>query len=210
MMHKTLRTAAMAVAIAGGLAAIAQPASASTVLNFNDLAGPAGGGVPSYTSQGFKITSSSAAGFLLMSTGHPYNANPGGATLTHVMVNMNSIFERTDGGLFDFLSIDVSDYYNSASPIDLVFTFTDALGAITSETIKTDNLRGLQTLAFNRQNLSRFTMNSPTNWVQFDNIMLDTVSAVPEPGTWAMMLIGFFTVGGALRTSRRSAQAAAA
>jgi hypothetical protein len=208
MQSTTIRAAAMTAAIAAGLAAVAQPASASTVLNFTDIAGPAGGGVLSYTSQGFKITSSTAAGFLMMSTGHPYNADPGGATLTHNQQNMNSIFERTDGGLFDFLSIDVSDFYNSATPIDLVFTFTDSLGAVTTSTLKTDSLRGLQTLSFDRRNLSRFTMNSPTNWVQFDNVVLDTVSAVPEPATWAMMLVGFFTLGGALRTSRSRRAAA--
>jgi hypothetical protein len=31
----------------------------------------------------------------------------------------------------------------------------------------------------------------------------DVSAAVPEPGTWAMMLIGFGVVGGAMRTAKR-------
>ena len=43
---------------------------------------------------------------------------------------------------------------------------------------------------------------STSNSFEFDNI---GVAAVPEPATWAMMILGFGLVGGALR--RRSAQA---
>ncbi|MEK7429443.1 MAG: PEPxxWA-CTERM sorting domain-containing protein [Pseudomonadota bacterium] len=47
----------------------------------------------------------------------------------------------------------------------------------------------------------------------FDNATLDasplSVSAVPEPATWAMMIIGFAGVGGAVRVSRRRGLASA-
>ena len=35
------------------------------------------------------------------------------------------------------------------------------------------------------------------------NIALDTAAAVPEPGTWAMMLLGLGAMGAALRARRR-------
>jgi hypothetical protein len=35
-----------------------------------------------------------------------------------------------------------------------------------------------------------------------DNVVLNSVPGVPEPGTWAMMLIGFGLVGGAMRRRR--------
>lgn len=35
------------------------------------------------------------------------------------------------------------------------------------------------------------------------NIALDTTSAVPEPGTWAMMLLGLGAMGAAMRTRRK-------
>lgn len=45
---------------------------------------------------------------------------------------------------------------------------------------------------------------------QGDNFLIDTVTTgVPEPASWAMMLMGFFGLGGALRSRRAGAQAAA-
>jgi hypothetical protein len=39
--------------------------------------------------------------------------------------------------------------------------------------------------------------------VQFDNIVLADVPAVPEPATWAMMLIGFGLIGFVARRARK-------
>ncbi|MBB3345628.1 hypothetical protein FHY02_000066 [Sphingomonas sp. BK069] len=38
--------------------------------------------------------------------------------------------------------------------------------------------------------------------------MFGVLSAVPEPGTWAMMLIGFAMIGVAMRSRRRDMPAA--
>ena len=52
------------------------------------------------------------------------------------------------------------------------------------------------------------------NQIGFDNITLGSATpgagAVPEPGTWAMMLIGFGAVGFAMRRRRRTLDAQAA
>jgi hypothetical protein len=32
-------------------------------------------------------------------------------------------------------------------------------------------------------------------FIQFDNIGINNVSAVPEPSTWAMMILGFAGIG---------------
>lgn len=53
-------------------------------------------------------------------------------------------------------------------------------------------------------NLSSQPKNLPTDVQNFDYVLRVT-AAVPEPGTWAMMLMGFGIVGGALRRRRRSA-----
>lgn len=45
-------------------------------------------------------------------------------------------------------------------------------------------------------------------FVQQVKLDFDLVSAVPEPATWAMMLVGFFGVGSALRARRRQGLAA--
>lgn len=46
--------------------------------------------------------------------------------------------------------------------------------------------------------------NSQSSWFSVDQLVLNgTAAAVPEPATWAMMLLGFGFVGGALRSSKR-------
>lgn len=45
------------------------------------------------------------------------------------------------------------------------------------------------------------TADSSVNYVRFT---MQTVAAVPEPATWAMMLVGFGMVGAASRSRRRS------
>lgn len=45
---------------------------------------------------------------------------------------------------------------------------------------------------------------SPISLIEVvDNITFNTASAVPEPSTWALMLIGFGAVGGAMRSAKR-------
>jgi hypothetical protein len=51
-----------------------------------------------------------------------------------------------------------------------------------------------------------FTTTSPNGFADFKQLRLvlaDSVSAVPEPGTWGLMLLGFAGVGMALRRSRK-------
>ncbi len=46
--------------------------------------------------------------------------------------------------------------------------------------------------------------NSGGNYIGLDNVsVVQTVAGVPEPAMWAMMLIGFGSVGAAMRTHRR-------
>lgn len=47
------------------------------------------------------------------------------------------------------------------------------------------------------------------NQVAFDNIRLENVSAVPEPATWATLIIGFGMLGAFLRRRHRTAISAA-
>jgi hypothetical protein len=55
--------------------------------------------------------------------------------------------------------------------------------------------------AFNKV---RLVQNSGGGF-EFDNLTIGPVSAAPEPGTWAMLLIGFGAVGAAMRSGRRRA-----
>ena len=41
-----------------------------------------------------------------------------------------------------------------------------------------------------------------------DNVSISNVAGVPEPSTWAMMILGFGLIGSVLRSSRRRGMAA--
>lgn len=56
---------------------------------------------------------------------------------------------------------------------------------------------------------SSFTITSRGGMGLFDNLSFGAFSsAVPEPSTWAMMIVGFAGVGGMVRRSRRQTRAA--
>lgn len=64
---------------------------------------------------------------------------------------------------------------------------------------------GLNTLTFNTRNFAQNGGNPAGLRVEF---LQSNAIAVPEPATWALLILGFGLVGGAMR--RRSAQAASA
>jgi hypothetical protein len=59
-------------------------------------------------------------------------------------------------------------------------------------------------------NVNRVVFASTTPAFEFDNIAATLVSAVPEPATWTMMILGFGFVGFMMRGNRRKAVAFAA
>lgn len=79
---------------------------------------------------------------------------------------------------------------------------TDALLGDANVTYRNPRLRGLEnvdnfSVAGNRLDLS-FRASSPGDYVR-----VLTASAVPEPESWAMMILGFGLVGGAMRRRRK-------
>jgi len=62
------------------------------------------------------------------------------------------------------------------------------------------------TYHFNGAQLSSVEFTSSSNSFEFDNI----AAGVPEPATWAMMIMGFGMAGSAVRSSRRKTVAAVA
>ena len=58
--------------------------------------------------------------------------------------------------------------------------------------------------------LAQFSNGNPAIVAgNIDNISIPLPSGVPEPATWGMLILGFFGIGGALRSRRRSAPVAA-
>lgn len=110
------------------------------------------------------------------------------------------------GGLF--FTSDINGAYESGS---VILTVTDSRGAVVTRTINmsttssflgfsTDGLMGSVTLASD--------MSDGPIWPTANNLMLGQIAAVPEPATWAMMLLGFGMIAGAVRYRRRSAKVA--
>jgi hypothetical protein len=192
----------MSVAAATLLAAGA--AQAATVVDFNEFAHntPVRTYSAPIVSKGFSFTSDVARNGLGI-WGSINNADPGGATLLNWSAEKVTV-QRTDGGAFSLASMDLADTYNQGAPSQFLFTFFDGTDT-TTELVTLDRVRGLQTWAFNRSRLEWFSYAQVgTMGMQVDNLVFgDAASAaVPEPGAWALMILGFGAAGAALRRRR--------
>lgn len=180
-------------------------AQAATVIDFDEF--KHGGVVRVYSdpviSKGFSFTADQANNGLGV-WGSVNNADPDGATLVNWSTRVVTV-RRTDGEMFSLDSLEAADTYNAGGASEFLFTFFDGVREST-ELVTLDRLRGLETLDFNRQRLEWFSYTQVGGGgIQIDNVVLGApvVSAVPEPATWAMMILGFGGVGAVLRNRRR-------
>ncbi len=72
-------------------------------------------------------------------------------------------------------------------------------GSWTAFSANSGFVTGLNTLTFTTTNLRQATGNPAGLRVEFTN---SSIAAVPEPATWAMMIMGFGLIGGALRSRK--------
>ncbi|ODT86505.1 PEPxxWA-CTERM sorting domain-containing protein [Phenylobacterium sp. SCN 70-31] len=197
---------AVAAAALCGAPAIAQ---AATTIDFDEHAGTTlnRGIGTSFESGGLRFDYSGSSQFWVFGTTHASNANPGGATVRAADAGLTTV-TKVGGGLFDLLSIDLADQANTGFAAMVQFTFyyeDDTLGEI----FTLDTLRGLQTLTLDRRNLVAFSfrgVGAPST-PQFDNLVWgeSVVAGIPEPMTWALMIVGFGGAGAAIRRQRRYA-----
>jgi len=98
-----------------------------------------------------------------------------------------------------------------AAPLGLTVTVTDASGTTTQSLISptTSTFLGfVSTGGLSRLTVAA-TVGASSYWATVNNLTLGRANAgpvpvVPEPATWAMMLVGFGMIGGAARYRRRS------
>jgi len=132
-------------------------------------------------------------------------------TTNYLAVLGGSTASFTQGGStittvgYDWGSIDRYNYIKAYSGSTLVSTtwgsaYPPATGAIGSAA--TNKYVTLSYAASSK--ITKIVFGSDTNAFELDNV---TVSAVPEPATWAMLVIGFGLVGAATR--RRTSMIAA-
>jgi len=86
-----------------------------------------------------------------------------------------------------------------------VVSLSNLTHAFTSATLLNSSITNFNSSKVSLQNGVLQLNFIGTDWASNStaNIQLETASAVPEPATWAMMLLGIGAVGGAMRSRRR-------
>jgi hypothetical protein len=176
-------------------------------------------GVDTFT--GFSTTASTPTPILRSAGSYTYSASTrtsffGGGTFANPFLSPNTAtdtmtFNGFVGGVQaaggNFFGSNISGVFQ---PGDITITATDASGTVTQTIVgaTTDSFLGFVSDGA----LTSFTVVSVQPavgflWPSLDNLVLarraDAPGAIPEPATWAMMIVGFGMVGGAMR--RRNA-----
>lgn len=129
----------------------------------------------------------------------------------HLMTFTNSgstsgfVLTAVDGSVFKLGKFDfASGFVSGLAPVntltvegyggesDFIYTFVSGVDFNTSQ-YSTLSLNGLSAAEV------IFTATGPDNRASFDNFILTRLNAVPEPATWAMMILGMGMVGSAMR-----------
>ena len=186
--------------LATSLLGIAGIGHATTTVDFAPLTsyydGTAGDGA-TYMEGGLTFTSPGQ--LRNWGTWRDWNADPLGAVLYDNYAAAVTI-TKAAGGSFTLVSFDLADLFNDGSGGPMPFKYTDGAGLHITTLILDDRI-GLQTFQFNFNGLTSFSVGGSGFFFQLDNVVVDGVTAVPEPATFALLMAGLGAVG--LVTRRR-------
>ena len=209
MLKRTLMTAAAACVLAS------VPAYAAVTISATPGSDPYTGPVPTYdfesaapTTGGAVQTGSSGTGAQPFgSTGNYWTVGP--AATSPGILDLTSFAEIFSisfiwGSVDDYNTLEV---LGAADAVLASFTGVDV--ALPPDGNRVDPAKNpLVTLLFtgaDTTNVAKLRLKSTQNAFETDNY---AINAVPEPGTWAMMLLGFGMIGFSLR-KRKAGQGAA-
>jgi hypothetical protein len=144
------------------------------------------------------------------STGHYYAVGPSTQSPGTVLFNLPGIAQVSFiwGSIDTYNSLTFTDA--AGNPLGAAYTFTGSyiaslIPALASGNRSAANTNPIVTFLFGGTDIGLIggmQLTSTQNAFEIDNISI--VSGVPEPGTWAMMLLGFGAVGLAVRRRRSS------
>jgi choice-of-anchor C domain-containing protein len=210
-----MRAFLVSAAFVGALLGAASQASAASVITDGDFTSPSGGG--SYvTYNGGTMGPWDVSGSVDLIGGYWQAPTAGGGSV--------DLDGNSPGGVAQTFSAAPGDYeltfFLSGNPdggdgvktvdvsvggADKVFTFTN-----TGATNRSDMGYVEETLKFFNSGTSTLSFTSKDVGTPYGPVIGGvSVSAVPEPAVWAMMLVGFGGLGVSLRSSRRRATLAA-
>jgi PEP-CTERM motif len=196
----------------GMVAASEMPASAAVVLSSTPGAAVYGGPTPTFDFEtptpfsGGLVTNTSLAGVRARPFGSTGNYATVGPTDGSPGILNLAAFGTIDSITFLWGSVDT---YNRLDVVDMMGGTLASFGGASVVALANGNQTSpftnpLVTLTFtgaDRTNVGGLRFISTQNAFEFDNITVNT-SAVPEPETWAMMILGFALIGGLARRRR--------
>ena len=124
----------------------------------------------------------------------PLNANPT-TDVTNFFYSLNGVKVATSASDVEFFDLGQSGMFNIDFPTDVIAIYGADIGS--TGVIGPDGSYGVTAFAEG---------SAKTSGV---GVVTVTVSAAPEPSTWALMIAGVATVGGMLRFGRRRSGALA-
>ncbi|MDO9432589.1 MAG: PEPxxWA-CTERM sorting domain-containing protein [Phenylobacterium sp.] len=184
--------------VAAAVLMAAPMAAQAAVVSFDGLPGANGSVFATYSEDGFTVSKTAGDAFVGQLYGNPLPSIFAGPYYGSASTSL----QITAGGqTFSFQSWDFGANggpanYSISGFLNNVNIFSSG-GALSQGAIQT--LLSGTNLVFDRLT---FDLTSSGTSMNFDNFA-GTISAVPEPATWAMMIIGFGAVGSMVRTSRR-------
>lgn len=188
----------IAIALGIGSLAAAVPASAATI-DFEDR------GV------GFSISQTFGAYRISSNASYWINTTSGTKALQGAQQAPVTL-ARTDGAAFTFASADFFAGDSNGLGVPITFNFTRADGSTGSYILQTPEFgpgaaipstRFAADFGNNLAGITRVSWSNGAEFHQIDNLVVNAAApAVPEPATWALFILGFAAVGGAMRTRK--------
>ena len=146
---------------------------------------------------GLTITTTEALGLNIEANGQ--------ATITAVDNRLNNITFNLNSGSYSRAEFNLNDIDNT----DFFVMITSLFNGVVSQTSQTFNAQmngsnrfGVE--ALNGATLTGLTINSSNGFGSLTQLRIapGTFGAVPEPSTWALMLVGFGAIGASMRRRR--------